>query len=369
MTFAVPPGEQVFLRGNFNNPEQSPKPDFPKPEKRTEDVKADLDTEPKAVSATPKENELQVEDSESRAAIAGNKEMETNLKTSEALQATTVSSHDEMNLDTDTDPKPVIASPNIKESQEEAPNFSVVVFSPDKLRDQIPKRTIPEPEPQPPVKRKRGRPRKNPPKQPEPEVSQTMENSQPENPRDHFMSILEAKIAESERSAAESSRADSCSSKLTSAPNYHMSGSSTQVEKQKSPVADGSAETNPKDDEAAPISTAIPSTAQPDTATDTAKASARSDQDEPDTDGINEPQKDTVPTSTSTAAGEPEAIILSNIASPQALVLKILQIDGRMPNGRTSNAWKEIRCCRNNQDMGSLFDVREAWFVQHGHDE
>lgn len=58
-------------------------------------------------------------------------------------------------------------------------------------------------------------------------------------------------------------------------------------------------------------------------------------------------------------------IILPNISTPASLVTKILQIDGRKPNGRTANAWKEFRCYRNNQDMGSLFDVRETWFLQH----
>jgi hypothetical protein len=62
-----------------------------------------------------------------------------------------------------------------------------------------------------------------------------------------------------------------------------------------------------------------------------------------------------------------DEIILANVTGPQALVKTILQVDGRKPNGRTANAWKEIRCRRNNQDMGSLFDVREHWFLQHEH--
>ncbi|KAF3399779.1 hypothetical protein F1880_008241 [Penicillium rolfsii] len=66
----------------------------------------------------------------------------------------------------------------------------------------------------------------------------------------------------------------------------------------------------------------------------------------------------------SNAAEEPDEIIVSDISSPMTLVYKILQIDGRRPDGRTANSWKEIRCYRKNQDMGSLFDVRLAWYLK-----
>lgn len=65
-----------------------------------------------------------------------------------------------------------------------------------------------------------------------------------------------------------------------------------------------------------------------------------------------------------TTAEEPDEIIVSDISSPMTLVYKILQIDGRRPDGRTANSWKEIRCYRKNQDMGSLFDVRLAWYLK-----
>lgn len=61
----------------------------------------------------------------------------------------------------------------------------------------------------------------------------------------------------------------------------------------------------------------------------------------------------------------PNEIIVPNIASPNMLVTKILQIDGRPKEGaRTANAWKEIRCYRKNQDMGSLWDVRQVWYLK-----
>ncbi|OKP13441.1 hypothetical protein PENSUB_632 [Penicillium subrubescens] len=70
------------------------------------------------------------------------------------------------------------------------------------------------------------------------------------------------------------------------------------------------------------------------------------------------------PIEAQTTTEEPDEIIVSDISSPMTLVYKILQIDGRRPDGRTANSWKEIRCYRKNQDMGSLFDVRLAWFLK-----
>lgn len=64
------------------------------------------------------------------------------------------------------------------------------------------------------------------------------------------------------------------------------------------------------------------------------------------------------------ATDEPDEIIVPGISSPMVLVKLILQIDGRRPDGRTANSWKEIRCYRKNQDMGSLFDVRQAWYLK-----
>ncbi|OKL63487.1 hypothetical protein UA08_01413 [Talaromyces atroroseus] len=57
-------------------------------------------------------------------------------------------------------------------------------------------------------------------------------------------------------------------------------------------------------------------------------------------------------------------IEVHNIAGPNALTKKILEIDGRIKNPPNGNAWKEFRCYRNNQDMGSLWEVRQAWYVK-----
>ena len=71
-----------------------------------------------------------------------------------------------------------------------------------------------------------------------------------------------------------------------------------------------------------------------------------------------------VPSSPSTIPGILNDIVVPNISSPMQLVTRILEIDGRMSGARTANAWKEFRCYRKNQDMGSLWDVRQAWYFK-----
>lgn len=51
---------------------------------------------------------------------------------------------------------------------------------------------------------------------------------------------------------------------------------------------------------------------------------------------------------------------LHNVDGPSTLSAAILKEDGRIPNDvRAANAWREFRCIRRNQDMGSLWEVRE----------
>ena len=50
------------------------------------------------------------------------------------------------------------------------------------------------------------------------------------------------------------------------------------------------------------------------------------------------------------------------MAGPQALSTKILEVDGRVKNPPNGNAWKDFRCKRDNQDMGSLFEIRQDYY-------
>ncbi|CAG8896628.1 unnamed protein product [Penicillium egyptiacum] len=434
LTFAIPPGERVFLRSNFDKAEP-----FSTPEKGKEDVKADLDTQSQPVTPSRNDRQLKYEHPESQATEAtsngedikldsekapqdaidssndeeiklGNGRAphqiptaptdEMNIKTDQAPQVTPASfnkegmnldndrapheiptfSTDDMNIDTETATQPVISPSNEEEGQQETP-FSVVIFSPGGTPNQKPKRTIPEPQTQAPVKRKRGRPRKNPPKQPEPEppkepeVSQEIEVTQGEEQNTtaplSFMDIVAAKIEENENCIAAAESSHTKPSQPQPSWSVLSSTSQTPAPKLSTSVEESSiANTNGNNDKVELLEL---STAQPDAPMDGVVAPIEPPV-EAEQDEINKPlstgeQKDPVPTTSQTTTSEPDEIIVPNLSSPQALVLKILQIDGRMPNGRTSNAWKEIRCYRNNQDMGSLFDVREAWFLQHGRHE
>lgn len=68
---------------------------------------------------------------------------------------------------------------------------------------------------------------------------------------------------------------------------------------------------------------------------------------------------------TKSTNNEPEEVTVHDIISPNALVQKILSVDGRKTGARVANAWRDIRCYRNNQDMGSLWDIRQAWFLKN----
>ncbi|KAJ5521213.1 hypothetical protein N7527_005328 [Penicillium freii] len=398
LTFAIPPGERVFLRSKFDKAEP-----VSTQEKGKDDVKVDFDIQPEPLISSWNDKQLKYEDPESQLTNATSNGKETKLDTDQAPQEIPppssdetnlgieidqapheipTSSTDEMNIDTVT--QPVIPPSNDEATQQENP-FSVVIVSPGGTRNKKPKRTIPEPEPQPPVKRKRGRPRKNPPKQPEPEpprepeVSQEIEVSQRDEQSPtapvSFMDTVAAQIEENCKAAAAATSSDP----KPSQPESHLSVLSSAPEPPEllepelsTSVEESSiANTNGKSDKAELLEL---STAQFDTPVDSVEVPVETpieppveaEQDKITKPPSTEPQNNLVPTLSQATTSESDEIIVPNLSSPQALVSKILQINGRMPNGRTANAWKEIRCYRNNQDMGSLFDVREAWFLQQG---
>ncbi|KAL2373925.1 hypothetical protein RJ035_004072 [Blastomyces gilchristii] len=75
----------------------------------------------------------------------------------------------------------------------------------------------------------------------------------------------------------------------------------------------------------------------------------------------------TAPEPTSEQAQEsiPKDIIFSGVSGPGRLSNKILEIDGRITQPPNGNAWKEFRCYRDNQDIGSLWECRQSWFVRN----
>ena len=56
-------------------------------------------------------------------------------------------------------------------------------------------------------------------------------------------------------------------------------------------------------------------------------------------------------------------VILVPITTLQALENKIVATDGRLGKTVDGNAFKHIRVKRDNQDIGSLFEIREEWYT------
>ncbi len=59
-----------------------------------------------------------------------------------------------------------------------------------------------------------------------------------------------------------------------------------------------------------------------------------------------------------------EDVILCTVETVRPLELKILEVDGRISNPTHYNPWKTMRVIRDNQDMGSLQDVRESFYLR-----
>lgn len=56
------------------------------------------------------------------------------------------------------------------------------------------------------------------------------------------------------------------------------------------------------------------------------------------------------------------------VSNVRMLEDKIVETDGRVTNLHHHNAWKYFRCQRDNQDLGSLFEIREEHYVwKHPH--
>lgn len=58
-----------------------------------------------------------------------------------------------------------------------------------------------------------------------------------------------------------------------------------------------------------------------------------------------------------------EDYIPVSVTSLASLEEKIVALDGKFSGNVNGNAWKSIRVKRQEQDLGSLFDIREKFFV------
>lgn len=92
--------------------------------------------------------------------------------------------------------------------------------------------------------------------------------------------------------------------------------------------------------------------------------------DEPSVSVPEAPQESTEETEETPPANVSDAnmdeILIENIQGLTSLASKIIEVDGRITDIPNGNAWKEFRAYRNNQDMGSLWEVRQAWFQRAG---
>lgn len=59
-----------------------------------------------------------------------------------------------------------------------------------------------------------------------------------------------------------------------------------------------------------------------------------------------------------------EDVVRYTMSNIRMLEDKIVELDGRTPKAdRNHNAWKAFRCQRDNQDLGSLLEVRQEHYV------
>lgn len=82
-------------------------------------------------------------------------------------------------------------------------------------------------------------------------------------------------------------------------------------------------------------------------------------------DSDTDTEDDLTPISTPNRSATEEDVILHEIKSLQQLETRVLEIDGRVdPKSVPAvNAWRFIRCKRNNQDLGTLFEMREEFYI------
>jgi hypothetical protein len=104
----------------------------------------------------------------------------------------------------------------------------------------------------------------------------------------------------------------------------------------------------------------------PPTILEQAETQHQPEQQNPDVDSPTQPGLEPLQAKPEPVSDSPGPLetTLHRIAGPTALTKKIHEIDGRVSNPSNGNAWKEIRCYRDNQDMGSLWEVRQAWYIK-----
>lgn len=337
--------ETIELNQNTEAKQEGVQTDLPETATALESAQPALQTKPSNLDE--KTAQINVSPAEQNSEN-GSKDLNQVLNEKPAITFTPTET--EMKGNGETSPQKPVISPHDSPRNRKV-SLQVLIVSPRKNASPAgttAKRTVPSPALEPPVKRKRGRPRKNsiqPKPEPEKEAEAEAETESSSQPGPA------TQLTESERA-----KPDLIISSLkeiltpTIATNFSMPTPAKEVRKPADSPKPEEATTqdNPSD---SPLSEAPEDLSPPTSERETSSAS--------------KPK----PILSITPHGTKE-VVVSGVRTPASLVTCLLQIDGRPKEGaRTANAWKEIRCYRKNQDMGSLFEVRQTWYFKQKRNE
>ncbi|KAJ5280098.1 hypothetical protein N7478_005470 [Penicillium angulare] len=274
-------------------------------------------------------------------------------------------------LPTSSPPKQSIRTNPV--APERQSNVEVVIFSPHKASDETLKRSIPQPAVEPLPKRKKGRPRKVPIDHELSEVQDIPEIEDKPLYKEEPEASPEAKPMPASRQTVQVV--------LESTPNLTPKPEPiTETHKPEKSIEDSiplhSGNTSAEAIKYPPIFELpgpsdipmdVPPSTRPDELDITNNVQSDLNFTPKDTQEVALQTNPTPSTSlpiTEQSSIAPEEVVVREITNPMMLAKRILAVDGRKKDSRTANAWKEIRCYRDNQDMGSLWDVRQAWFLK-----
>ncbi|KAJ5622940.1 hypothetical protein N7490_011545 [Penicillium lividum] len=263
-------------------------------------------------------------------------------------------------------PEPTSSQTEPKFTPQEAQSkVQVVIMSPMKAPCENLKRSISQPAEESPVKRKRGRP-------PKPKIFEPEPKSEPKS--ESVSAFKEDPVTESIHQTSHRSNVQvlvespNLEPKPEPKPDMHnidnivhstMAPSTDDLKvKSISPPDDVSLKPENTTKDLAATTHTSASTQSNSTSTPEPKLQAAMHTTAPLTQPLTQDPSEVVSTN------KPEEVIVRDVTSPRALVQEILATDGRAVGKRTANSWKEFRCYRNNQDMGSPWDIRQTWYYK-----
>ncbi|KAJ6134132.1 hypothetical protein N7523_000454 [Penicillium sp. IBT 18751x] len=358
LSFVVAKGPRTILTSAFGESMDTAAQETTETKPSTEAKQDDLQTDP-SETATALENaepalqtrtsNLNEDNAQITASLAeqnstsGSKVVDHILNENPAIAV--IPTETEMKGRGETSPQKSITSPH-ESPRDRKVSLQVLIVSPRKntsSAEKTAKRTVPSPAPESVAKRKRGRPRKNliqPKPEPEKEAEAAPQNESSSRPGPANQQT------ESEQAIPDL---------VTSSPKIILTPTKPTNCSAHTPAKESREPTDsPKKGE----------TTTQDNPPDLHLSEAPEDLSPPTPE--QEPQSSAKPRNvfSITPYGTNE-VLVSGIKAPANLVTCLLQIDGRAKEGaRTANAWKEIRCYRKNQDMGSLFEVRQTWYFK-----